>query len=528
VFWARAWRAFVLISGPIFFAVALIASQIRARNQLTIRVNEHLHSGTAALEQAHLADSQSRERARAAFALYDAKSGSSVTASGEGSAWDRAEGQWEDVRAKRAEADSAYTRASQQLEAALSLDPSRRDIVDLLAETLFARLLLAESARRDDVADELRDKLSFYDRSRKYVAALRAPGTLLLGVDPPGAVAVLERYDPERGQLVPTPLERLQGETEYRRTLPPGSYRITVTSAGRRPLRFPFLLERGEKIETKLRAPTVEKVPEGFIYVPGGEFLTGVRGDEETRRAIGAAPLHRVATTAFLIQENEVTFADWIRFLDSLAPSERSAMLPAVERAQGALRLERFGASWLFRVKPSSIEYIARAGQPIRYDDRARNAIQDWLHFPAQGVSPRQVRVYSAWYSKRLGLPTRLCSEAEWEYAARGADGRSFTIGERVEPSEANFDVTYGRRSGGFGPDEVGTHSASDSPFGLHDMQGNAAEIVESLHDGDELLEKGGSWYLSLRRDGHLGARITIERETHSATLGFRLCADAH
>jgi formylglycine-generating enzyme required for sulfatase activity len=526
VLWARIGRVALLASGPLLFALALLVSQIRARNQLTIRVNEHLHAATAALEQAHLADSQSREGARAAFALYDTKSGSSLTGPGESSAWDRAEGQWEAVRARRAEADSAYTRASQRLEAALSLDTSRRDIADLLAETLFARLLFAESTRRDDVADELREKVSVYDRSQKFVAALRAPGTLVLGVDPPGAVALIERYNLERGQLVPTPVERLQGELEYHRTFPPASYRITVTAAGHRPVRFPFLLERGAKVETKLRAPTGEKVPEGFIYVPGGEFLTGVRGDEETRRSIGAAPLHRVASKAFLIQENEVTFAEWIGFLDSLAPSERSAMLPAAEGGQGALRLEKFGANWLFRLKPSSIEYIAKVGQPVRYADRARNAVQDWLHFPVQGASPGQVRAYSAWYSKRLGLQPRLCSEAEWEYAARGADGRSFTIGERVEPSKANFDLTYGRRSGGFGPDEVGTHSASDSPFGLHDMQGNASEIVESLHDDAELLEKGGSWYLSLGRDGHLGARIAIERDTRSVTLGFRLCAD--
>jgi formylglycine-generating enzyme required for sulfatase activity len=177
-------------------------------------------------------------------------------------------------------------------------------------------------------------------------------------------------------------------------------------------------------------------------------------------------------------------------------------------------------------MKPSSIEYVARFGQPVSYGDRTSNAVQDWRRFPVLGVTSRQVNTYSSWLAKRTGLATRLCTEAEWEHAARGADGRSFTIGDRVEPSEANFDLTYGRRGGGFGPDEIGTHLASDSPFGVHDMQGNATEMVTSLHDDAELLEKGGSWYFALPLNGHLGARIAIEAETRSTTLGFRLCAD--
>ena len=67
----------------------------------------------------------------------------------------------------------------------------------------------------------------------------------------------------------------------------------------------------------------------------------------------------------------------------------------------------------------------------------------------------------------------RPCSSLEWVRGARGADGRLYPHGARLAPDDANTFETYGTLSAA-GPDEVGAHPASRSPFDLDDMIGNA------------------------------------------------------
>src|SRR5207253_1092585 len=89
----------------------------------------------------------------------------------------------------------------------------------------------------------------------------------------------------------------------------------------------------------------------------------------------------------------------------------------------------------------------------------------------------------------------RLCDEHEWERAARGADGRRFPHGDRLAPDDANYDETYGRHPLAYGPDEVGSHPASESPFGVRDMAGNVYEWVRSVRAPAEAVYRGGAWY---------------------------------
>jgi eukaryotic-like serine/threonine-protein kinase len=140
------------------------------------------------------------------------------------------------------------------------------------------------------------------------------------------------------------------------------------------------------------------------------------------------------------------------------------------------------------------------------------------------GVSFDQARAYAGWLARSARVPgARLCSEAEWERAARGADGRSFPHGEKLDRKDANIDVTYERHPLGFGPDEVGSHPRSNSPFGVADMAGNVWEWVPGPEGA--AVFRGGGWFHTVT------SALVSNRDVGAASMrslyaGVRICAD--
>jgi len=94
---------------------------------------------------------------------------------------------------------------------------------------------------------------------------------------------------------------------------------------------------------------------------------------------------------------------------------------------------------------------------------------------PANGVNWHQAKKYCEWKGKRL--PT----EAEWELAARGTDGRLNPWGDEI--ATCNHVVGDGCGPAGTGP--VGSKPLGDSPYGVHDMGGNVAEWCSDYYQSD-------------------------------------------
>ncbi len=239
----------------------------------------------------------------------------------------------------------------------------------------------------------------------------------------------------------------------------------------------------GGSIRTPAGMEPLGRNPQGFeefrnlrddsvmVLVPAGEFRRGSDLDEPPER-----PTHAAYVDAFLIDKTEVTVGRFRRFV------EATGYVTEAERAGGAFVLER--------------------GKP-----RARNPKANWRDplFPQEDSSPvacvshADALEYCRWAGKRL--PT----EAEWEKAARGTDGRVWPWGNEWDPQKANAERRLNRTS------PAGQFLAGASPYGVLDMAGNLTEVVADWFDpawyakgetrnprgpdrGTEHLMKGGCW----------------------------------
>ncbi len=168
--------------------------------------------------------------------------------------------------------------------------------------------------------------------------------------------------------------------------------------------------------------------PKGMQLVPGGEFMIGSEiGDEFSK------PAHRVTVLPFYMDITEVTNEDYKKFVDETKrkppPNWKNGTFP---------------------------------------DGRAL--------LPVTGVNWEDAAAFAKWADKRL--PT----EVEWEFAARGTDGRTYPWGNDWKPEFANAaNQLKGMR-------EVGKGDGR-SPFGMLDMSGNAFEWTSS----DAISYPGGA-----------------------------------
>jgi formylglycine-generating enzyme required for sulfatase activity len=232
-----------------------------------------------------------------------------------------------------------------------------------------------------------------------------------------------------------------------------------------------------------------EPIMDDMVTIPAGPFIRGTESggyDEQPQRTIHL--------DAFAIDRYEVTNHQYQQFV--LATSHRKPGLPA--------RYAKSGGK------------MKGVNQPVVY------------------VSWDDASEYCRWKGKRL--PT----EAEWEKAMRGSDGRLWPWGNREQPNGAN----WARVQDGYEVSaSVGNFQTDKSPYGVMDGAGNVIEWVADWYDetyyksspeqnppspeyGTYRVLRGGG-YTTTGGDIRITSRSKMMPDFRDETIGFR-CASSN
>ena len=242
----------------------------------------------------------------------------------------------------------------------------------------------------------------------------------------------------------------------------------------RAPLIFATLLALGV---TSFGDPKSTPKSGDMIKIAGGTFTMGKDDPDAVY-----APAHKVTVKGFEMDKTPVTAAAYQACLDAKA---------------------------------------CKKGPVDERDEHCTVGHKGWEKHPANCIVFAGAKDYCAWVGKRL--PT----EEEWEYAARGSEGRTYPWG--------NTDLTdkqacYKRGEGWTKPEdvgscEVGAFPAGNTPQGLQDMAGNVEEwtTAESTNgygrtpsEGEtNYVVRGGSWFSVDPRD------LTTFARSSDASTGY-------
>lgn len=236
-----------------------------------------------------------------------------------------------------------------------------------------------------------------------------------------------------------------------------------------------------------------------MVLVPAGPFTMGSPGkglDEDAAEK----PVQRLTLPAFYIDKYELTTARYARFLN------------AVKQTRDDAGREYIGLDQYLPLEQSRADWQPKKGME---------------ELPMGNVTWYGAAAYARWAGKRL--PT----EAEWEKAARGPDGRKFPWGPAMD--FGRFRLGIDRRA------PVGSYPAGASPYGCLDMAGGVWEWTSSLfkpypynptdgrenpHAAGRRVARGGS-FGGEPEIAHAAYRFRPEPAFRHYYLGFRCAKSA-
>lgn len=276
-----------------------------------------------------------------------------------------------------------------------------------------------------------------------------------------------------------------------------------------------------KKVETPPEGKKVE-IPPGMVLVKGGSFQMG-SGDgmpDET-------PIHTVQIKSFLMDEDEVTVAEFAEFL---------------QKTGYRTEAEKFGWLGVFQVEKEDWEKVD--GADWRHPEGKNSEAKP--DEPVSQISWNDANAYAKWAGKRL--PT----EAEFEYAARGGlAGKTYAWGNELRP--------HGKPAANWWQGEFPTKNTIEDGFlrrapvksfapngyGLYDITGNVWEWTNDWYDenyyqksptdnpkgaekGQEKVMRGGSWMCSENycSNYRVAGRSKSTPDTGLNNLGFRCVKD--
>jgi formylglycine-generating enzyme required for sulfatase activity len=242
--------------------------------------------------------------------------------------------------------------------------------------------------------------------------------------------------------------------------------------------------------------------------VSGGDFTMGTNQTEaaaavsvcineyggtcDIALAQDSFPPHRVILDSFMMEVTEVTVAQYVEFLNVLGPNSH------LSGCQGS---------------PCAATAAESEASNIEFDGTTYSVANLFANLPMANVT---------WYGAQAyceAIGRRLPTEAEWERAARGTDGRIYPYGNEWDPLLANTnrnERSTERTSNG--PVQVRSFPDGASPYGMYDMAGNVAEWVQDWYQADYYSTEAAS---GLNPQGPLTGTAKVTRGGSWDTVPF-------